>query len=99
MRVTSNSFTDSFVNQLNLLSSRQARLQQQAATGQRIRAPEDDPAGMQRTLAMRTENQSVEQYVRNIGTLKDRAVSSFSALQALKSNSDRAGEIATLAGG
>ena len=32
------------MNQLNLLSARQARLQQQAATGQRLRAPEDDPA-------------------------------------------------------
>ena len=32
------------MNQLNLLSAHQARLQQQAATGQRLRAPEDDPA-------------------------------------------------------
>jgi flagellar hook-associated protein 3 FlgL len=99
MRVTSNSFTESFVNQLNLLSARQARLQQQAATGQRIRSPEDDPAAMQRTLALRSENQSLEQFVANIALLKDRATSAFSALQAIKKNSDRAGEIATLAGG
>jgi flagellar hook-associated protein 3 FlgL len=99
MRVTSNSFTESFVNQLNLLSARQARLQQQAATGQRIRAPEDDPAAMQRTMALRNENQTVAQYAANIALLKDRATSEFSALQAIKKNSDRAGEIATLAGG
>src|SRR5262245_5009682 len=99
MRVTSNSFTESFVNQLNLLSARQARLQQQAATGQRIRAPEDDPAAMQRTLALRSENQSVEQYAANIAVLKDRATKAFSALQAINKTSDRASEIATLAGG
>ncbi len=99
MRVTSHSFTESFVTQLNLLSARQARLQQQAATGQRIRAPEDDPNAMQRVLALGTENSSVRQYAKNIATLQERATVAFSALKAVKNNSDRAGEIATLADG
>lgn len=99
MRVTGNSFTESFLTQLNLLSARQARLQLQAATGQRIRAPEDDPAAMQRTLALGTEQSSVEQLARNIAVLKERATFAFSALKAVKNISDRAGEIATLAGG
>src|SRR5262245_5250294 len=99
MRVTSNSFTESFLQQLNLLSSRQARLQQQAATGQRIRAPEDDPAAIQRTLALRAENSTVLQYSENIAVLKEKASNAFSALKSVKTISDRAGEIATLADG
>src|SRR5262245_57400129 len=99
MRVTGNSFTDAFVNQLNLLTARQYRLQQQAATGQRIRAPEDDPAAMQRVLALRDENNGVKQFQQNISVLQDRANTSFSALQSIKTISDRAGELATLADG
>jgi flagellar hook-associated protein 3 FlgL len=99
MRVTGNSFINSFLNELNLLTGRQQRLQNQAATGQRITAPEDDPAAMQRTLDLRDEKRSVDQYLRNISTLRDRAMNSFGVLKGLKNISDRAGEIATLADG
>jgi len=99
MRVTSNSFTASFVNQLNVLSARQQRLQNQAASGQRIRLPEDDPAAVQRTLNLNTEAQSLHQHASNISTLQDRAGASFDAIKAIKKISDRAGELATLADG
>ena len=36
MRVTGNSITANLVSQLNMLAARQARLQNQVATGQRI---------------------------------------------------------------
>jgi flagellar hook-associated protein 3 FlgL len=99
MRVTGNSFINGFVNQLNLLTARQAQLQNQATTGKRINAPEDDPTAIQRTLDLQGEKTSVTQYGKNISTLQDRATNSFSALKTLKTVSDRVGEIATLADG
>ena len=99
MRVTSNTFTDTFINQLRVLSARQQRLQNQAASGQRISLPEDDPAAVQRTLNLNAEAQAIKQYSANITTLQDRATASFDAMKAIKKVSDRAGEIATLADG
>lgn len=99
MRVTGNSFANYFVVQANNLEARQYQLQNQAASGQRIQAPEDDPVAMQRTLDLQADNRSLTQYAKNISTLQDRATSSFTALQAVKTVSDRAGEIATLADG
>jgi flagellar hook-associated protein 3 FlgL len=97
MRVTGNFFTSTMVEQLNLLTARQYRLQQQAATGQRIQMPEDDPAAMQRVLGLRTEDNQLKQFLNNVSVLKDRANISFDALKGIKNVSDRAGEIATLA--
>lgn len=97
MRVTGNTFTNSLATQLNQLTARQYRLQNQAATGQRIHAPEDDPAAMQRTLALRDEQSRIQQFANNITALQDRATDSYNALRGVKKVSDRAGEIATLA--
>jgi flagellar hook-associated protein 3 FlgL len=99
MRVTGNFFNNSLAAQLNALASRQYRLQNQVTTGQRIQAPEDDPAAMQRALNLRAEQQSNQQYANNIANLKDRASASFDALKAMQKISDRVGEIATLADG
>ena len=52
MRVTSNTFPNSLVTQLTSLTVRQNTLQNQAATGQRVRLPEDDPVAMRRVLDM-----------------------------------------------
>ncbi len=99
MRVTANTFPNSLVDQLNLLASRQYRLQNQAATGQRIQTPDDDPAAMRRVMNLQTESQSLTQYQSNIAALQEQAGASFDAMNALKKISDRAGEIATLADG
>src|SRR6516162_4472889 len=99
MRVTGNSFTSSLMDQLNLLASRQYRLQNQVSTGQRITAPEDDPAAMQQVLNLRADEQTQQQYSSNIANLQDRANASYSAIQALQKISTRVGEIATLADG
>ncbi len=99
MRVTGTQFNDNLVGQLARLTTRQNRLQEQAATGQRIRRPEDDPGAMRRVLDMQAETQAVEQHRRNIGVLKEQATVTYGALTALKRISDRAGEIAVLADG
>ena len=95
MRVTGSSFTDSLVNQLNLLASQQYRLQNQAASGMRIQAPGDDPAGMQQALGLQTDSSNVTQFSQNITTLQTRANAAYNAISALKTISDRIGEITT----
>lgn len=99
MRVTGNYFSEAFINQVNNLSARQQRLQNQVATGQRISAPSDDPAAVQRTLNLQTDQKAVEQFGLNISTLQTRATTALDAIKSVKSVSDRAGEIATLADG
>jgi flagellar hook-associated protein 3 FlgL len=99
MRVTENTFPTLLVNQLGQWTTQQNRLQTQAATGQRIQLPEDDPASFRRTLELQTESGNVSQYLSNIGNLRELATVSFDAMKGLKQISDRAGEIATLADG
>ena len=99
MRVTGNTFTDSLSTQLNSLVARQYKLQNQAATGLRIQNPEDDPVAMQNTLNLRAQNSALQQYSSNVNALQDRASAAYNSLNELKTKSDRAGEIATLADG
>lgn len=99
MRITGNYYSQAMVSQLNTLASRQYKLQNQIATGQKIHAPEDDPAAMQRTMALRNQQQNVGQFQDNIALLKERSTASFNTLNALKKLSDRASEIAIRADG
>lgn len=99
MRVTSNSFPDRLISQLGDLASRQSKLQTQAATGQRVTLPEDDPRAMRRVLDMQAQGRQTSQYSTNIGTLQDSATASYSAIKALKTVNDKASEIATSADG
>src|ERR1700739_591767 len=99
MRVTGNFFNDSLATQLNALSARQYRLQNQITTGQRIQATKDYPEAMGRALNLQAQQQSLQQYTDNISNLKDRSGAAFDALQAVQKISNRAGEIATLADG
>jgi flagellar hook-associated protein 3 FlgL len=99
MRVTANTFPDSLVNQLAKLTLRQNRLQDMAASGQRVRLPEDDPVAMQRVLNLQAEGKSVAQYQRNASTLRSQAQATYEVMRGLKKVSDRAGELAVLADG
>ncbi len=99
MRVTTNSFPDSLTSQLNTLAARQYRLQTQASTGQRISAPEDDPAALRRTLDLQADSKTVEQQQRNISQIKEQSTATYDIMTGLKKISDRAGELATLADG
>jgi flagellar hook-associated protein 3 FlgL len=97
MRVSANTFSDTLVTQLANLAARQQRLQTQAATGQRVRLPEDDPVALRRVLDLQTEFNATGQYRRNISSQSELAQTSYSNIKSLKTISDRAGEIATLA--
>lgn len=99
MRVTANTFPNSLIDQLNSLSQRQNKLQNQAATGQRVQLPEDDPVAMRRVLDMQAEGKTVSQYQRNIARHQDLANATFSVMKALKTVSDRAREISISADG
>ncbi len=99
MRVTANTFPNSLVDQLSKLAGRQNQLQNQAATGQRITLPEDDPRGMQRVLDLQAEGSAIGQYQRNIATMGDVTKAGYQVLRGLKTVSDRASELATLADG
>jgi flagellar hook-associated protein 3 FlgL len=93
MRVTANTFPNSLLTQLTSLSQRQNKLQNQAATGQRVQLPEDDPVAMRRILDMQAEGKSVSQYQRNIARHQELAAASFNSIKALKNVSDRAREL------
>ena len=99
MRVTGTMFSESLVGQLSRLTTRQNQLQTQAATGQRISLPEDDPGAVRRTLDLQAESRTIAQQRKNIAALKEQATVSYGAMAALKRISDRAGEIAVLADG
>ena len=99
MRIAGTSYTDSMVSQLNLLSTQQYQLQNQASTGQTISAPSDDPAGMALALNLQADNSAVTQYAQNISTLQNRATIAGNALSSLQTIEERASEIATSADG
>jgi flagellar hook-associated protein 3 FlgL len=95
MRVSANTFSDTLIAQLGSLAVKQARLQSQAATGQRVRLPEDDPVALRRVLDLQTESASTGQYSRNIERLLELAQDSYNGVKSIKNISDRASEVAT----
>jgi len=99
MRVSSNTVSDGIVRQIQQLSSQQAKLQTQVATGQRISQPEDDPAAVGRVLNLESERRQLSQFGRNATRALEITRASFSGLQGVKKISDRAGELATLGAG
>ncbi len=99
MRVTANTFPTSLNEHLSKLNIRQTRLNQQAATGQRIQNPEDDPSSFHRVMDMQRDVRKLGQYQRNIQQLHDTSTASYSNIKSLKKVLDRAQELSTRAGG
>lgn len=97
MRVPFSAAPNNLIYQLNHLTARQSQLQSEAATGQRLTMPEDDPAAMQRVLTLQVEASATGQNTNNIGLLKEQATASLSAMRAVMKVSDRIGEISTQA--
>lgn len=99
MRVTGTFYADTLVQQLNTLEVRQARLQQQAATGQRIISADDDPQGMRQVLDLQGQAANLTQYAANIARQQETANVTYSAISGIKTVSDRASELATMSDG
>jgi flagellar hook-associated protein 3 FlgL len=99
MRVPTRSTSENVIAQLQKLGSKQAQLQKQVSTNQRIFLPSDDPAAMGRMLGIGNEQNQIAQFQRNIGLAGNLAQASYSGLEGLNNVSTRAGELATLGGG
>jgi flagellar hook-associated protein 3 FlgL len=99
MRIATNTVSDSVLTQIQNLSTQQAKLQNQVATGQKISQPEDNPAAVGRILTLDTEARQVQQFQSNGNRALEVSQATYSGLQDIKKISDRAGEIATLGAG
>ena len=99
MRITTNTVSDQVIRQIQTLSSRQARLQNQVSTGQKLFEAEDDPAAIGRVINLESEQRQVGQYSRNVTRALSVSQASYAGLQAVKKVSDRATEIGVLGAG
>jgi len=99
MRIATTTVSDSVLAQIQNLSNRQAQLQNQVATGQRIFKPEDDPSAVGRILTLDTEARQIQQFKNNADRALEVSQATYAGLQDMKKISDRAGEIATLGAG
>lgn len=99
MRVATNTFPNSLVDQLGNLSYSQSKLQLQASSGQRITTADDDPTAMREVLDMQAEARSVSQYQTNVASQQDTASANYSVIKSLVKVSSRANEISTLVNG
>lgn len=99
IRIAGPSYTDSMVNQMNLLDAKQYQLQGEVASGQSIQLPSDNPAGMQTALNLQTAYSNTSQYAQNIATLQTQATTVGDAMQQLQTIVEKAGELATSADG
>ena len=99
MRITDYTVANNIVSQIQQLNSQQANLQSQVSTGQRISQPADDPAATGRVLDLQTEQRDIAQYLNNASHALELSQASYSGLQGIKSVSDRASQIGTLATG
>jgi flagellar hook-associated protein 3 FlgL len=98
MRIGTNSYTDTMIEQFNLLKTQQVKLQNEVSTGLSVQAPSDNPDAMETTLDDLSSQSAQQQFSSNISTVQSKANSIYSVLQSLQTISNRVGEIATSAG-
>jgi len=96
MRVSTNTVADQLLSQIQSLGRKQAKLQNQVSTGQKIFEAEDNPAAVGRVLNLESEQRQIGQFGRNINRALSLSEASFAGLQAVKKVSDRAGELGVL---
>jgi flagellar hook-associated protein 3 FlgL len=99
MQITTTSFGQNFLNQINQLENRQSALQSEATTGLSVTLPEDNPEVMNQVLNLQTEASANTQYQSNISAVQDTATTASDALTSLQTVVETASEIATEAGG
>ena len=96
MRIATSTSSQVALQQIGDLNTRMSKLQTQVSSGQRIFQPEDDPAAVGRLINLQAESQHLGQFQQNATRALEISQASTSALQSLKSVSDRATEIGTL---
>jgi flagellar hook-associated protein 3 FlgL len=99
MRVPTNANSDLMVQRITDINSRQVRLQNEVATGQKFFSPEEDPAAFGRVMTLSKEQSELKQYASNNDYALDLNNITYSAITQIKQVSDRAGEIVTLGQG
>jgi flagellar hook-associated protein 3 FlgL len=97
MQVTTTSFGQNFLNQINQLETRQSTLQNEATTGLSMTLPSDNPAAMNQVLNLQTEAGANTQYQSNISAVQSSADTASDALNSLQTLIEQASEIATQA--
>lgn len=98
MRVATNSYTSTMLDQYNSLLAQQDTLQSEVSTGLAVQAPSDNPTAMSDTLNDVAQEAAQTQYSSNISTLQSRADNIDTVLSSLQTIVSRAGDIATSAG-
>lgn len=99
MLVSTNSLDNNIIAQIEQLTAQQTQLQTEVSTGLRISAPSDDPTAFGRVMVDNTESRANAQYSANATAALATSQATYSALQQIKSISDRATQIGTLATG
>jgi flagellar hook-associated protein 3 FlgL len=98
MRVASDSYTNTMLNEFSNLKQQQITLQNQVATGLSVQAPSDSPTAMETTLDDLSSQATQQQYSSNITTAQAQANSVYSVLQSLQTLTSQAQTIVTEAG-
>ena len=93
MRIPTNSLSDSIIGQLQQLTSRQAGLETQLSTGQRVTNPSDNPQAIGNVLNIESEKRQLVQYSSNNNLATEVSQNVYSSVSSLKTLSDKAGEI------
>jgi flagellar hook-associated protein 3 FlgL len=97
MRVATNSFTNSMLNQYNTLVGNEGTLQGEVSSGLAVQAPSDNPTAMENTLDYTAQKATQTQYSSNITTLQTRATTIASTLESLQTIVNDASSVATSA--
>lgn len=97
MRVSSNAYTETMLNQFNTLMTRASNLQNQVSTGLSVQVPSDNPVAMEDTLNDLSDQSEQNEYTANVSTLQTQATSVYDAMDSLQKLTSSASNIATSA--
>jgi flagellar hook-associated protein 3 FlgL len=97
MRIATNSYTATMLDQFNNLASEDDKLQGEVSTGLAIQSSSDNPTAMSDTLQDLAKEAAQSQYSSNITTLQSRADTIYSTLSSLQTIVSKASEVATSA--
>ena len=94
MRVSTQMYPQSLLNQLNKLTAQQQTLQNQVSTGLRVQEASDDPAAARKMIQWQTDIASLNQFRKNIAAQQDLANMNRGVIESLNQISTRVNELA-----